>query len=373
MRVELFGTGAGKGSAILLDRKLSLDYGSKRQQLNKLYPMPPRVDDAVITHAHYDHCGALSFKSPKQVYSSSITKELCRLRIKKFSRLNWETIGYGEDFRVNGSSLKLLPAGHCPGSAMVEVDDGVLAYTGDLGLRNRGLWEGAKPEFSENPDLLIMDSAGASTERYRSFDDTIRDLEYLVDRALENDDRIVMLSDRLYSFETLYHLDQALNGREDIYIDKSLEEYIGLGYSSHGLKKVRTKYFRDFDDETRASIIPNNYQGLNKLHAVKREKGVRVFVPYSWRPRDRVLKKMVRSCNKPFKERGEDEFMGFLHQLNWEVHPCANSIADFVREVNPDELLLIHGHHPSMQGLADRLGDEGFEASVGLNGQRIKL
>ncbi len=371
MKIRLFGTGKKVGNSIILKNKkkrVALDYGCKRLQLEKIESLPPKVDSAIITHAHFDHCGALSFKKPKKVYSTKLTRGLCRLRLDSFNKLDWEGVRYRRPFEANGFDFELFDAGHCLGSAMIEVDNGVLTYTGDLNIRDRFLWKGARAtDLQKNPDCLIIDSAGAETRSYKPFQKTLDDLETIVDKAVENDDRIVMLTDRLYAFETLHHLDHFLDGRENIHVEPFLKDFMGFCYSGVGRKKPRTRFFKGFDDETRVVILTNKFQTEQVIQPLIHEKGVRIILPYTWGPRDKYLKRFKEQSRKPFSERENNDFMGYLHQLDWEIHSSSNEIESFVEELSPDKTFLIHGEDVAMKKLSQRLDKNGFNAEVGLN------
>ncbi len=139
------------------------------------------IDALVVTHVHIDHIGRIpylfeaGFKGP--IYCSRPTARLMpimledamrlgitrnKLAIKHFllelrSRIrplpynSWEKI-------EGGANIRLKPAGHVLGSAIVEVDfkDERFVFSGDLGSRKTPLLN--TPESPERADMLVLES-----------------------------------------------------------------------------------------------------------------------------------------------------------------------------------------------------------------------
>lgn len=74
------------------------------------------VDRAIITHAHSDHArwGSKHYLAHK--HSEAI------LRLRLGEAISLQTVGYGEQFYINGVTFSLHPAGHIIGSAQVRVE-----------------------------------------------------------------------------------------------------------------------------------------------------------------------------------------------------------------------------------------------------------
>ena len=186
MDVQFLG-GAGEvgRSAILINDRLLLDYGS-------LAATPPQypVDDAepeavVVSHGHLDHAGAvptlLAGDRRPGIHWTPPTADLTRILARDTLKLHGGTMqcpftethvarlgeveqrhGYREPFTAAGHEVTFYDAGHIPGSAHVLVDDGEtrLLYTADFHTDTTRLLSGstARPDA----DAIICESTYAN-------------------------------------------------------------------------------------------------------------------------------------------------------------------------------------------------------------------
>lgn len=187
MKIEFFG-GAGEvgRSCVMIesnDTRILLDCGVKLGRKEE-YPIIDDerlkgIDGIVVSHAHLDHCGYLPhvFSTGWRgfVYTTKPTFELTNVLISDYLKISnpqnvtkdgvaamgrhFKIQEYHKEFKIKGLTIKLLPAGHILGSAMIEVSDGVhrIIYTGDLNLRKTRLLDGAYTEYL-NADTLITES-----------------------------------------------------------------------------------------------------------------------------------------------------------------------------------------------------------------------
>ncbi|HDJ25884.1 MAG TPA: MBL fold metallo-hydrolase [Candidatus Bathyarchaeota archaeon] len=194
MRIRfLGGTGEVGRSAVLVEgggAKVLLDYGVMLDD-EPGFPMhvPPRELDAiVITHAHLDHSGATPIfyiGRGVPIYATALTFELTELLLRDFINLSGYYIpfeylelqnmlsratylSYGKALRVKGMTIKLLRAGHIPGSAqvIVEADGKRLLYTGDINPVDTRLLKGADLDYGEL-DAIIIESTYADQDHPR--------------------------------------------------------------------------------------------------------------------------------------------------------------------------------------------------------------
>lgn len=106
--------------------------------------------DCFVSHAHSDHIGLHD-----RAIATAPTAALAEHRI---GLLGTTQLAYGEDFAFSGDTqLRLLPAGHVLGSAMLHITrpEGTLLYTGDFKLRPCLTAEAARTEAA---DVLVMES-----------------------------------------------------------------------------------------------------------------------------------------------------------------------------------------------------------------------
>jgi putative mRNA 3-end processing factor len=174
-------------SAILVNDRLLLDYGT----LTATPPQYPvgRVDPeaVVVSHGHLDHVGAvpslLSGSRRPEIHWTPPTAALARILARDTLKLHGGTMqcpfteshvarlgevetrhGYGEPFEAAGHEITLYDAGHIPGSAHVLVDDGEtrLLYTGDFHTDDTRLLSGttARPDA----DVVLCESTYANVD-----------------------------------------------------------------------------------------------------------------------------------------------------------------------------------------------------------------
>ena len=109
---------------------------------------------AFVSHAHSDHVAR-----HKTAICTGLTRDLMLKRGSAGKRTEFRTISGGQTMELDGFELRLLPAGHILGSAMLHItrlrDGATLLYTGDYKLR-----QGITGEAAElrSADTLIMET-----------------------------------------------------------------------------------------------------------------------------------------------------------------------------------------------------------------------
>ncbi|MDE1834909.1 MAG: MBL fold metallo-hydrolase, partial [Candidatus Micrarchaeota archaeon] len=167
----------GKSTKILLDVGIKL---GKETEFPLITDQELKtIDGIVVSHAHLDHSGYLahiySGGYDGITYATKPTFELTNvltsdyIRISNPSNITKEGLAkmqnhhrlveYHEEFKIKDMTIKLFPAGHILGSAMIQVGDGHsrLIYTGDFHMRTTKLLD---PAYSEalHADTLITES-----------------------------------------------------------------------------------------------------------------------------------------------------------------------------------------------------------------------
>ena len=112
------------------------------------------VERAFVSHAHADHVARHGV-----TFCSELTGRLMRVRYGMKAEADWRMLPMREVVRWEGWEMRLYPAGHIAGSAMLHLtrlsDGATLLYTGDYKLR-----QGLSSERCELPraDTLIMET-----------------------------------------------------------------------------------------------------------------------------------------------------------------------------------------------------------------------
>lgn len=187
MKLTFFGAANEVGRSCIMvegnDTKILLDAGVK---LGKEVEYPlitdeelKTVDGIVTSHAHLDHSGYLphiySAGYAGFTYTTKPTFELTNVLVSDYMRISNPTnvakeglermsrqhklVEYHKEFKIKNLEVRLLPAGHILGSAMIHVSDGSnrLLYTGDMNMRATKLLDPAYTEYL-NADTLITES-----------------------------------------------------------------------------------------------------------------------------------------------------------------------------------------------------------------------
>jgi Cft2 family RNA processing exonuclease len=146
---------------------------------NNLYldSRSPRAQ-CFVSHAHSDHLGV-----HVETYCTPATAAFAAYRVGMGERVI--ELNYGTDHALDSdTNLRLLPAGHVVGSAMLHVTrpEGTLLYTGDFKLRESLTVPAAVPERA---DVLVMESTyGQPYFRFPPWRETADRLLELVETAL---------------------------------------------------------------------------------------------------------------------------------------------------------------------------------------------
>ena len=194
MKIKFFGavgtvTGSssllqGSGGSLLIDMGM-FQGGEKEEGMNWVMPEidGSRLDGMILTHAHLDHCGRLpvllSLGYKGMFYMTKATRGLMEVVLLDavkvaeskggglYSGTDVEQVlarvkimKFGEEMRIGGMKVKMVPAGHILGAASVVIEDEkegkVVVFSGDLGTGESPLI--GDPQAPERADLVVMES-----------------------------------------------------------------------------------------------------------------------------------------------------------------------------------------------------------------------
>ncbi len=382
-------------SAILLETKgkrILLDYGIKlRPKQSPLFP--PEVDnvDAVLlTHAHLDHSGALPLlfrgKNSPKIYGLDITRDFVELllydsikvakkrgytidygpqEIKKLMR-NYRPIEYGVPFKIGSVEVIPFDSGHIPGSAMfyVRTNGTSLLYTGDFKLRNTRLSRGAERELPE-VDLLITECTYSQREhpsrkgQEKLLREVVRDtinrggLAIIAGFAIARLNEIAMILSSS-GIKNLFLDGMARTGTEILLsYPHRLRDDKEFEYSLRNLRMVGNWKFRE--NITRRPSIVLTTSGMLEGGPVyfyldrRREDPVSSLTLTGYQIEGTEGRRLLQEGEIYIDgERRTIEMR--VNQLDFSSHVGRSGLFEFVRTVDPKQVLPIHGEETEKFG-----------------------
>lgn len=231
-------------TSILLDA--GVKFGKVEQHPEIEDNVAKKVDGIVLSHAHLDHSGYLPHVYSKgyrgHVYATKPTAELTTVLISDYMHISapkevtkeglkefmshYKAKEYYEEFPIGDMRVRLIPAGHILGSAMVHVSDGKssILYTGDANAQKTKLFDGADLK-NLNADTLITESTyGLQTDVYKKEREEVKLMVDSIKATIKQGGKIVIPSFAVgRAQEVLLLLDDYLNSgilpKIPIYVD----------------------------------------------------------------------------------------------------------------------------------------------------------
>lgn len=295
-RSYLIDCGAFQGKRAEADRK-NRDFGIQAD----------RVEAAILTHGHFDHCGMLPMLTKKgykgNIYATPATRDIAslvmmdsariqakdaeylRFRAKKQGeKFDWEplydeqdavkatgqivTVSYNRPILIgDGVKLEFFDAGHILGSAIAYLTvnkDGKetrIAYTGDLGRKGKPIIR--DPSTVPAPDYLVLESTYGD-RRHDSTDNAMERLAEVALRAVKNKGKIIIPAfavERTQELVYYFHMlvDSGVIPEIPIYVDSPMATNATTIFQVHP---------ECYDQETQDAFIKHhkNPFGFNSLH-----------------------------------------------------------------------------------------------------------
>ncbi len=224
MKLTFFGAAQEVGrSCIMLesgDTRILLDAGIKLGREIE-YPlitddMLKGVDGIVTSHAHLDHSGYLahiySAGYKGFTYTTKPTFELTNVLISDYMRISSPSnvtkeglalmarqhrlMEYHKEFGIKGLRLKLFPAGHILGSAMIHVSDArnSLLYTGDMNMRTTKLLDPAYTEDLKADTLITESTYSGSQDTFQSEKKSIESMVSSINETIKQGGTVIVPS-----------------------------------------------------------------------------------------------------------------------------------------------------------------------------------
>jgi Cft2 family RNA processing exonuclease len=309
-----------------------------------------------VSHAHSDHLGAHA-----ETICTPATAAFAEYRLRNEDASTHPSsrmipLAYGAGFAFDAdTSLRLLPAGHVVGSAMLHVTrpEGTLLYTGDFKLRESLTVPAAEPEPA---DYLVMESTyGLPHFRFPPWRDVAAQLVEIVDAALRAGRQPIVLG---YSLGKAQEITRVLT---DAGFPVTLHGAVHSMSELHGRLGVDLGPYRRYAFE--------DFHGPKALDL--RERGVLVAPPNCARapfctrfdnPCRVVMTGWALLKNAVYR-------YGVEHALPLSDHADFDELLELVERVRPGKIFSHHGYRE----FADILKARGFDAALARPDDQLSL
>jgi len=394
------------------DKKIMLDCGLKihNKEAPHQYPLPPPlgVDAVVLSHAHLDHVGFLpsvfDHYNPA-VYATPPTRDIAELLLLDSAKIILEDTGvlpykrsshakamkafslrsYNEIISLGDTSIKLMDAGHVPGSSGVLVEEGGkrLLYSGDFKLSDTQMHNAAQVE--KDVDLLIIESTYASRDHPNRLD-----LEsQLVQRAREivvDGGNLLLPAFAVGRTQELLSIMQRHAPEIPVWVD-------GMGVEASKIVSGYPAYVRD------VRKFRQYFAGCKTVKDMRERKKVlstpSVIISTAGMLQGGPAMQYLLSLN----EQSEIIFTGYcvegtnghnllnfgyvekdgerivpsvpVKYLDFSAHAGRSELFDYVKRANPKKVVCVHGDN--CEGFAEELKLEGFDASAPVAGDKVEV
>jgi metallo-beta-lactamase family protein len=292
----LIDCGAFQGSRAEADRK------------NRNFGIPvDRVEAAVLTHGHHDHCGLLPLLVKQgyrgNIYATPASRDISSLIMmdsaniqardaaylrsqaqKKGEKFDWEPlydekdviqaasqfvgVSYRRPIHISdGIKLEFFDAGHILGSAMAYITAGQGSQTvkilcsGDLGRKNMPIIR--DPGHPPAPDYIVLESTYGD-RRHDTIGDAMKKLAEIAKRTVKNKGKIIIPAfaiERTQELVYYFHLltDEGIIPEIPIYVDSPMATNATTIFQVHP---------ECYDQEIHEAFIRHhkNPFGFNSLH-----------------------------------------------------------------------------------------------------------
>jgi putative mRNA 3-end processing factor len=158
-----------------------------------------QVEKAIITHAHSDHAR----NGMKHYLSHHDNYPLLQSRLSR--DISFQGLHYGETLKIGDVSIRLLPAGHIAGSAliMLEYKGYRLLYSGDYKTESDGF---CTPLQLETCHTFITESTfGLPIFRWESQETVFRELRHWINQCFSDGLSVVLWAYSLGKAQRLLH------------------------------------------------------------------------------------------------------------------------------------------------------------------------
>ena len=398
----LGGAGEVGGSSHLLDfgkERVLVDAGIKPDSRGPAAPNfknLDKLDAAVITHAHLDHCGALPLlvrdRPELPIYCTPPSARLIISALNDHAAMGGGVTGgapihevgkrlvpvpFGKSLQVGDARITLTESGHILGAASVLLQSGTTTvfHTGDICMEDHFSIPSARLPEVEDIDLLIMEATLADRQ-FEPFSESVRTMvEVINDTVQEREGTVLIPTYALGQAQEIilglkhYGPEYGLDRDVFIYVDGSVvttsERLYAeqLGYMKPYLQHSdpRELFFSENiravsnDDAARERILSNPCAII--ASPVTMQGGASAF--YRQRLENSednavILPSNAEAAYGASRAPGEEEAWR-VERVGFAAHCTQDELLGITEKLSPRQIILIHGSKRRISDLAYRL------------------
>lgn len=396
----LGGAGEVGGSSHLLDfgkARILVDAGIKPDGRGPAAPMfasADRLDAAVITHAHLDHCGALPVlvkdRPDLPIYCTPPSAKLIVNALNDHAAMGGSIPGgapihevrkrlipieFNKEFTVGDTKIRLTESGHLLGAASVLLTSGSarVFHTGDISLEDHFSIPSAKLPDVSDIDLLIMEATLADKQA-QPFADSVRTMiEVINGTTLQENGSVLIPTYALGQAQeiilALKHFARELDDDVFIYVDGSVvttserlyAEQIGYMKPYLQQSNPREVFFSENiravanDDGARERILTSPCAII--ASPVTMQGGASAF--YRKRLENDPKNAVILPSNASFAyatlPNGDRNDSWRVRRVNFAAHCTQGDLLSITQRLSPRQIILIHGSRRRISDLAFKL------------------
>jgi len=398
----LGGAGEVGGSSHLLDfgaTRVLVDAGIKPDGRGPLAPnfgKLDRLDAAVITHAHLDHCGALPLlvrdRPELPIYCTPPSAKLIVSALNDHAAMGGGLAGgapihevkkrlipvpFGKPITVGNAKVTLTESGHILGAASVLINSGpaTVFHTGDICMEDHFSIPSARLPEVRDIDLLIMEATLAD-QRPQPFSDSIKKMvDVINETTLEREGSVLIPTYALGQAQEIilglkhYGREYGLDKDVFIYVDGSVvttsERLYAeqLGYMKPYLQHTdpRELFFSENiravanDDKARERILTSPCAII--ASPVTMQGGASAF--YRRRleknPKNAVILPSNAATSYGTHRAAGEEGQWQVERVSFAARCTQEELLGITETLSPRQIILIHGSKRRISDLAFRL------------------
>lgn len=224
MQITFFGAASEIGRSCIMvesgSARILLDAGVK-MGMGEEYPLIEdselkKIDGIVISHAHLDHSAYLphiyTAGYEGHIYATKPTVELVNILASDYLKISgpenvtkegharmqrhYRMVEYHKPFQIKDIEVRLVPAGHILGSAMIEVKAGKskAIYTGDVNCRTTKLLDPAYTEYLNANALITESTYGGDKDTFPSEKATLGAMTSSIKETINKGGKVIIPS-----------------------------------------------------------------------------------------------------------------------------------------------------------------------------------